>query len=109
DISPIGRDPSVTSFSSATLTPSSTCPSLSDCGSMDQKSVVSKKGKLSFMEPRSNSWVKHFVVRRPAAHKGWIEKDMNDWLYAFNPLLAGTIRDKQARIASYLSSLKKKQ
>ncbi|XP_076741491.1 leukocyte elastase inhibitor-like [Maylandia zebra] len=38
-ISPIGRDPSVTSFSSATLTPSSTCPSLSDsrCGSMGQK------------------------------------------------------------------------
>uniref|UniRef100_A0A8C8A062 Kinesin family member 1B n=1 Tax=Oryzias sinensis TaxID=183150 RepID=A0A8C8A062_9TELE len=117
DISPIGRDPSVTSLSSATLTPSSTCPSLADsrCGSLDQKtpenssrasspscsdyenfplvatletsylaragkneflnlvpdieemrSVVSKKGFLSFMEPRSNSWVKHFVVvRRP--------------------------------------------
>uniref|UniRef100_A0A669BYU0 plus-end-directed kinesin ATPase n=1 Tax=Oreochromis niloticus TaxID=8128 RepID=A0A669BYU0_ORENI len=194
DISPIGRDPSVTSFSSATLTPSSTCPSLSDsrCGSMDQKtpenssrasspsfsdyenfpmvptletsylaraakneflnlvpdieemrpgSVVSKKGFLSFMEPRSNSWVKHFVVvRRPyvfiynsdkdpvergvlnlstaqveysedqqamlktpntfavcTKHRGILlqannEKDMNDWLYAFNPLLAGTIR-----------------
>lgn len=30
------------------------------------RSVVSKKGFLSFMEPRSNSWVKHFVVvRRP--------------------------------------------
>lgn len=30
------------------------------------RSVVSKKGYLSFMEPRSNSWVKHFVVvRRP--------------------------------------------
>uniref|UniRef100_A0A7N8YLZ5 plus-end-directed kinesin ATPase n=1 Tax=Mastacembelus armatus TaxID=205130 RepID=A0A7N8YLZ5_9TELE len=194
DISPIGRDPSVTSFSSATLTPSSTCPSLSDsrCGSVDQKtpenssrasspscsdyenfpmvptletsylaragkneflnlvpdieemrpgSVVSKKGFLSFMEPRSNSWVKHFVVvRRPyvfiynsdkdpvergvlnlstaqveysedqqamlktpntfavcTKHRGILlqannEKDMNDWLYAFNPLLAGTIR-----------------
>uniref|UniRef100_G3NW46 plus-end-directed kinesin ATPase n=1 Tax=Gasterosteus aculeatus aculeatus TaxID=481459 RepID=G3NW46_GASAC len=194
DISPMGRDPSVTSFSSATLTPSSTCPSLSDsrCGSMDQKtpenssrasspscsdyenfpmvptlessylaragkneflnlvpdieemrpgSVVSKKGFLSFMEPRSNSWVKHFVVvRRPyvfiynsdkdpvergvlnlstaqveysedqqamlktpntfavcTKHRGILlqannEKDMNDWLYAFNPLLAGTIR-----------------
>lgn len=27
---------------------------------------MSKKGFLSFMEPRSNSWVKHFVVvRRP--------------------------------------------
>ncbi|KAJ8259687.1 hypothetical protein GJAV_G00172280 [Gymnothorax javanicus] len=25
------------------------------------------------------------------------EKDMNDWLYAFNPLLAGTIRSKLAR------------
>lgn len=39
DISSMGRDPSVTSFSSATLTPSSTCPSLSDsrCGSVDQK------------------------------------------------------------------------
>ncbi|XP_026188422.1 kinesin-like protein KIF1B isoform X5 [Mastacembelus armatus] len=199
DISPIGRDPSVTSFSSATLTPSSTCPSLSDsrCGSVDQKtpenssrasspscsdyenfpmvptletsylaragkneflnlvpdieemrpgSVVSKKGFLSFMEPRSNSWVKHFVVvRRPyvfiynsdkdpvergvlnlstaqveysedqqamlktpntfavcTKHRGILlqannEKDMNDWLYAFNPLLAGTIRSKLAR------------
>uniref|UniRef100_A0AAY4C3Q7 plus-end-directed kinesin ATPase n=1 Tax=Denticeps clupeoides TaxID=299321 RepID=A0AAY4C3Q7_9TELE len=194
DISPIGRDSSVTSFSSATLTPSSTCPSLADsrCGSMDQKtpeansrasspscldyenfpmvatletpylaragkheflnllpdieemrpgSVVSKKGYLSFMEPRSNSWVKHFVVvRRPyvfiynsdkdpvergvlnlstaqveysedqramlktpntfavcTKHRGILlqannDKDMNDWLYAFNPLLAGTIR-----------------
>ncbi|XP_054465218.1 kinesin-like protein KIF1B isoform X1 [Anoplopoma fimbria] len=199
DISPMGRDPSVTSFSSATLTPSSTCPSLSDsrCGSIDQKtpenssracspscsdyenfpmvpsletsylaragkneflnlvpdieemrpgSVVSKKGFLSFMEPRSNSWVKHFVVvRRPyvfiynsdkdpvergvlnlstaqveysedqqamlktpntfavcTKHRGILlqannEKDMNDWLYAFNPLLAGTIRSKLAR------------
>uniref|UniRef100_A0A3Q2Y580 plus-end-directed kinesin ATPase n=1 Tax=Hippocampus comes TaxID=109280 RepID=A0A3Q2Y580_HIPCM len=194
DISPMGRDLSVTSFSSATLTPSSTCPSLSDsrCGSVEQKtpencsrasspscsdyenfpmvptleasylaragkneflnlvpdieemrpgSVVSKKGFLSFMEPRSNSWVKHFVVvRRPyvfiynsdkdpvergvlnlstaqveysedqqamlktpntfavcTKHRGILlqannEKDMNDWLYAFNPLLAGTIR-----------------
>ncbi|XP_029291331.1 LOW QUALITY PROTEIN: kinesin-like protein KIF1B [Cottoperca gobio] len=204
DISPMGRDPSVTSFSSATLTPSSTCPSLSDsrCGSMDQKtpenssrasspscsdyenfpmvptletsylaragkneflnlvpdieemrpgSVVSKKGILSFMEPRSNSWVKHFVVvRRPyvfiynsdkdpvergvlnlstaqveysedqqamlktpntfavcTKHRGILlqannEKDMNDWLYAFNPLLAGTIRSKLARRRSGL-------
>ncbi|XP_069382385.1 kinesin-like protein KIF1B isoform X33 [Paralichthys olivaceus] len=204
DISPMGRDPSVTSFSSATLTPSSTCPSLSDsrCGSLDQKtpenssrasspscsdyenfpmvptletsylaragkneflnlvpdieemrpgSVVSKKGFLSFMEPRSNSWVKHFVVvRRPyvfiynsdkdpvergvlnlstaqveysedqqamlktpntfavcTKHRGILlqannEKDMNDWLYAFNPLLAGTIRSKLARRRSGL-------
>uniref|UniRef100_A0A8C6V2E4 plus-end-directed kinesin ATPase n=1 Tax=Neogobius melanostomus TaxID=47308 RepID=A0A8C6V2E4_9GOBI len=199
DISPMGRDPSVTSLSSATLTPSSTCPSLADsrCSSLDQKtpencsrasspscsdyenfpmvptlemsilaragkneflnlvpdieemrpgSVVSKKGFLSFMEPRSNSWVKHFVVvRRPyvfiynsdkdpvergvlnlstaqveysedqqamlktpntfavcTKHRGILlqannEKDMNDWLYAFNPLLAGTIRSKLAR------------
>uniref|UniRef100_F6YZT1 Kinesin family member 1B n=2 Tax=Equus TaxID=9789 RepID=F6YZT1_HORSE len=39
DISPIGRDPSVSSFSSATLTPSSTCPSLVDSrsNSLDQK------------------------------------------------------------------------
>ncbi|XP_010890074.2 kinesin-like protein KIF1B isoform X14 [Esox lucius] len=204
DISPMGRDPSVTSFSSATLTPSSTCPSLSDsrCGSVDQKtpeansrasspscsdyenfpmvptletsylaragkneflnlvpdieemrpgSVVSKKGFLSFMEPRSNSWVKHFVVvRRPyvfiynndkdpvergvlnlstaqveysedqqamlktpntfavcTKHRGILlqannDKDMNDWLYAFNPLLAGTIRSKLARRRSGL-------
>uniref|UniRef100_A0A8C9WAZ6 plus-end-directed kinesin ATPase n=1 Tax=Scleropages formosus TaxID=113540 RepID=A0A8C9WAZ6_SCLFO len=194
DISPLGRDPSVTSLSSATLTPSSTCPSLTDsrCGSIEQKtpeansrasspscsdyenfpmvptletsylaragkneflnlvpdieemrpgSVVSKKGYLNFMEPRSNSWVKHFVVvRRPyvfiynndkdpvergvlnlstaqveysedqqamlktpntfavcTKHRGILlqannDKDMNDWLYAFNPLLAGTIR-----------------
>ncbi|XP_024148204.1 kinesin-like protein KIF1B isoform X11 [Oryzias melastigma] len=204
DISPIGRDPSVTSLSSATLTPSSTCPSLADsrCGSLDQKtpenssrasspscsdyenfplvatletsylaragkneflnlvpdieemrpgSVVSKKGFLSFMEPRSNTWVKHFVVvRRPyvfiynsdkdpvergvlnlstaqveysedqqamlktpntfavcTKHRGILlqannEKDMNDWLYAFNPLLAGTIRSKLARRRSGL-------
>ncbi|XP_041952957.1 kinesin-like protein KIF1B isoform X2 [Alosa sapidissima] len=204
DISPMGRDPSVTSFSSATLTPSSTCPSLSEsrCSSTDQKTpennsrasspgcsdyenfpmvptletsylaragkheflnlvpnieemrpgaVVSKKGFLSFMEPRSNSWVKHFVVvRRPyvfiynsdkdpvergvlnlstaqveysedqqamlktpntfavcTKHRGILlqannDKDMNDWLYAFNPLLAGTIRSKLARRRSGL-------
>ncbi|XP_073794250.1 kinesin-like protein KIF1B isoform X35 [Danio rerio] len=192
DISPMGRDPSVSSFSSATLTPSSTCPSLSDSrtpeansratspsGSdyenfpmvpiletsylaragkheflnlvpnieeMRPGSVVSKKGILNFMEPRSNTWVKHFVVvRRPyvfiynndkdpvergvlnlstaqveysedqqamlktphtfamcTKHRGILlqannDKDMNDWLYAFNPLLAGTIRSKLAR------------
>ncbi|NXM27955.1 KIF1B protein, partial [Oxyruncus cristatus] len=192
DISPIGRDPSVSSFSSATLTPSSTCPSLVDsrCNSIDQKtpeansrasspcheveqfqiipavetsylaragkneflnlvpdieeirpgSVVSKKGYLHFKEPLSTSWAKHFVVvRRPyvfiynsdkdpvergiinlstaqveysedqqamvktpntfgvcTKHRGVLlqainDKDMNDWLYAFNPLLAGTI------------------
>uniref|UniRef100_A0A8C2E2G1 plus-end-directed kinesin ATPase n=1 Tax=Cyprinus carpio TaxID=7962 RepID=A0A8C2E2G1_CYPCA len=207
DISPIGRDPSVTSFSSATLTPSSTCPSLSDsrydpktsvlsrtpeansratspsCSEyenfpmvpiletsylaragkheflnlvpdieeMRPGSVVSKKGFLSFMESRSNSWVKHFVVvRRPyvfiynndkdpvergvlnlstaqveysedqqamlktpntfavcTKHRGILlqannDKDMNDWLYAFNPLLAGTIRSKLARRRSSL-------
>ncbi|XP_034974217.2 kinesin-like protein KIF1B isoform X5 [Zootoca vivipara] len=199
DISPIGRDPSVSSFSSATLTPSSTCPSLSDsrCNSVDQKtpeansrasspgpegeppfqlippieasylaragkneflnlvpdieeirpgSVVSKKGYLNFKEALSPSWAKHFVVvRRPyvfiynsdkdpiergilnlstaqveysedqeamvktpntfavcTRHRGVLlqainDKDMNDWLYAFNPLLAGTIRSKLAR------------
>uniref|UniRef100_A0A6Q2ZK17 plus-end-directed kinesin ATPase n=1 Tax=Esox lucius TaxID=8010 RepID=A0A6Q2ZK17_ESOLU len=155
NISPMGRDPSVTSFSSATLTPSSTCPSLSDsrCASVLSlnRSVVSKKGFLSFMEPRSNSWVKHFVVvRRPyvfiynndkdpvergvlnlstaqveysedqqamlktpntfavcTKHRGILlqannDKDMNDWLYAFNPLLAGTIRSKLARRRSGL-------
>uniref|UniRef100_A0A9J8CWR6 plus-end-directed kinesin ATPase n=1 Tax=Cyprinus carpio carpio TaxID=630221 RepID=A0A9J8CWR6_CYPCA len=205
DISPMGRDPSVTSFSSATLTPSSTCPSLSDsryvrvtnnktpeansratspsCSEyenfpmvpiletsylaragkheflnlvpdieeMRPGSVVSKKGFLSFMESRSNSWVKHFVVvRRPyvfiynndkdpvergvlnlstaqveysedqqamlktpntfavcTKHRGILlqannDKDMNDWLYAFNPLLAGTIRSKLARRRSSL-------
>ncbi|XP_051844552.1 kinesin-like protein KIF1B isoform X8 [Antechinus flavipes] len=198
DISPIGRDPSVSSFSSATLTPSSTCPSLVDsrCSSVDQKtpeansrasspcpefeqfqlvptvetpylaragkneflnlvpdieeirpgSVVSKKGYLHFKEPYSSNWAKHFVVvRRPYAfiynsdkdpvergiinlstaqveysedqqamvktsntfavftkHRGVLlqainDKDMNDWLYAFNPLLAGTIRSKLSR------------
>ncbi|NWT11737.1 KIF1B protein, partial [Vireo altiloquus] len=192
DISPLGRDPSVSSFSSATLTPSSTCPSLVDsrCNSVEQKtpeansrasspcheveqfqiipaietsylaragkneflnlvpdieeirpgSVVSKKGYLHFKEPLSSSWAKHFVVvRRPyvfiynsdkdpvergvinlstaqveysedqqamvktpntfgvcTKHRGVLlqainDKDMNDWLYAFNPLLAGTI------------------
>uniref|UniRef100_A0A8C5TYL0 plus-end-directed kinesin ATPase n=1 Tax=Malurus cyaneus samueli TaxID=2593467 RepID=A0A8C5TYL0_9PASS len=198
NISPLGRDPSVSSFSSATLTPSSTCPSLVDsrCNSVDQKtpeansrasspcheveqfqiipavetsylaragkneflnlvpdieeirpgSVVSKKGYLHFKEPLSSSWAKHFVVvRRPyvfiynsdkdpverglinlstaqveysedqqamvktpntfgvcTKHRGVLlqainDKDMNDWLYAFNPLLAGTIRSKLAR------------
>ncbi|XP_077881391.1 kinesin-like protein KIF1B isoform X20 [Ictidomys tridecemlineatus] len=198
DISPIGRDPSVSSFSSATLTPSSTCPSLVDSrsNSADQKtpeansrasspcpefeqfqivpavetpylaragkneflnlvpdieeirpgSVVSKKGYLHFKEPLSSNWAKHFVVvRRPyvfiynsdkdpvergiinlstaqveysedqqamvktpntfavcTKHRGVLlqalnDKDMNDWLYAFNPLLAGTIRSKLSR------------
>uniref|UniRef100_A0A670J5B5 plus-end-directed kinesin ATPase n=1 Tax=Podarcis muralis TaxID=64176 RepID=A0A670J5B5_PODMU len=178
DISPIGRDPSVSSFSSATLTPSSTCPSLSDsrCNSVDQKTPEANsrasspgpegeppfqlmppieasylaradihtavaKGYLNFKEPLSPSWAKHFVVvRRPyvfiynsdkdpiergilnlstaqveysedqeamvktpntfavcTRHRGVLlqainDKDMNDWLYAFNPLLAGTIR-----------------
>ncbi|XP_016070079.1 PREDICTED: kinesin-like protein KIF1B isoform X2 [Miniopterus natalensis] len=198
DISPIGRDPSVSSFSSSTLTPSSTCPSLVDSrsNSLDQKtpeansrasspctefeqfqivptvetpylaragkneflnlvpdieeirpgSVVSKKGYLHFKEPFSSNWAKHFVVvRRPyvfiynsdkdpvergiinlstaqveysedqqamvktpnifavcTKHRGVLlqalnDKDMNDWLYAFNPLLAGTIRSKLSR------------
>ncbi|XP_032970612.1 kinesin-like protein KIF1B isoform X8 [Rhinolophus ferrumequinum] len=198
DISPIGRDPSVSSFSSATLTPSSTCPSLVDSrsNSVDQKtpeansrasspcqefeqfqiippvetpylaragkneflnlvpdieeirpgSVVSKKGYLHFKEPLASNWAKHFVVvRRPyvfiynsdkdpvergiinlstaqveysedqqamvkmsntfavcTKHRGVLlqalnDKDMNDWLYAFNPLLAGTIRSKLSR------------
>uniref|UniRef100_A0A670YI69 plus-end-directed kinesin ATPase n=1 Tax=Pseudonaja textilis TaxID=8673 RepID=A0A670YI69_PSETE len=159
DISPIGRDSSVSSFSSSTLTPSTTCPSLSDSryNSVDQnspspprssgwRSVVSKKGYLHFKEPLSPSWAKHFVVvRRPyvfiynsdkdpveraiinlstaqveysedqqamvktpntfavcTRHRGVLlqalnDKDMSDWLYAFNPLLAGTIRSKLAR------------
>ncbi|XP_047397928.1 kinesin-like protein KIF1B isoform X8 [Sciurus carolinensis] len=198
DLSPVGRDPSVSSFSSATLTPSSTCPSLVDArsNSADQKtpeansrasspcpefeqfqivpavetpylaragkneflnlvpdieeirpgSVVSKKGYLHFKEPLSSNWAKHFVVvRRPyvfiynsdkdpvergiinlstaqveysedqqamlktpntfavcTKHRGVLlqalnDKDMNDWLYAFNPLLAGTIRSKLSR------------
>ncbi|XP_039090930.1 kinesin-like protein KIF1B isoform X4 [Hyaena hyaena] len=198
DISPLGRDPSVSSFSSATLTPSSTCPSLVEVrsNSLDQKtpeansrasspcpefeqfqivptvetpylaragkneflnlvpdieeirpgSVVSKKGYLHFKEPLYSNWAKHFVVvRRPyvfiynsdkdpvergiinlstaqveysedqqamvktpnifavcTKHRGVLlqalnDKDMNDWLYAFNPLLAGTIRSKLSR------------
>ncbi|XP_072333981.1 kinesin-like protein KIF1B isoform X6 [Scyliorhinus torazame] len=196
--SPMGRDASVNSFSSTTLTPSSTCPSLADsrCNSVDQKTpeaisrssspcmefdgfpmvsrvetsylaragkheflnllpdieeirtgpVVSKKGYLHFMEPQSNSWVKHYVaIRRPyvfiynsdkdpvergilnlstarveysedqqamlktsntfavcTKHRGILlqasnDKEMYDWLYAFNPLLAGSIRSKLAR------------
>ncbi|XP_076740781.1 kinesin-like protein KIF1B [Maylandia zebra] len=118
-------------------------------------SVVSKKGFLSFVEPRSNSWGKHFVVvRRPydfiynsdqdpvergvlnlstaqveysedqqamlktpntfavcTKHGGILlqatnENDMNDWLYAFNPLLAGTIRPCQYSRSSILDQLK---
>ncbi|NWR85164.1 KIF1B protein, partial [Furnarius figulus] len=191
-VSPACETIHLSSFSSATLTPSSTCPSLVDsrCNSVDQKtpeansrasspcheveqfqiipavetsylaragkneflnlvpdieeirpgSVVSKKGYLHFKEPLSSSWAKHFVVvRRPyvfiynsdkdpvergiinlstaqveysedqqamvktpntfgvcTKHRGVLlqainDKDMNDWLYAFNPLLAGTI------------------
>uniref|UniRef100_A0A8B9TTV4 plus-end-directed kinesin ATPase n=1 Tax=Anas platyrhynchos TaxID=8839 RepID=A0A8B9TTV4_ANAPL len=184
DISPIGRDPSVSSFSSATLTPSvyltpeANSRASSPCHEMEQfqiipavessylaragkneflnlvpdieeirpGSVVSKKGYLHFKEPLSSSWAKHFVVvRRPyvfiynsdkdpvergiinlstaqveysedqqamvktpntfgvcTKHRGVLlqainDKDMNDWLYAFNPLLAGTIRSKLAR------------
>ncbi|XP_042809699.1 kinesin-like protein KIF1B isoform X1 [Panthera leo] len=198
DISPLGRDPSVSSFSSATLTPSSTCPSLVEARSNSQEqktpeansrasspcpefeqfqivptvetpylaragkneflnlvpdieeirpgSVVSKKGYLHFKEPLYSNWAKHFVVvRRPyvfiynsdkdpvergiinlstaqveysedqqamvktpnifavcTKHRGVLlqalnDKDMNDWLYAFNPLLAGTIRSKLSR------------
>uniref|UniRef100_A0A8B9JEA7 plus-end-directed kinesin ATPase n=1 Tax=Astyanax mexicanus TaxID=7994 RepID=A0A8B9JEA7_ASTMX len=179
DISPMGRDPSVTSLSSATLTPSSTCdcftnsrassPPCSDYENFPMvptletsylaragkhESVVSKKGYLSFMEPRSNSWLKHFVVvRRPyvfiynsdkdpvergvlnlstaqveysedqqamlktpntfavcTKHRGILlqannDKDMNDWLYAFNPLLAGTIRYFTSSIILLVKSL----
>lgn len=198
DLSPVGRDPSVSSLSSSTLTPSCTCPSLVDArsNSLDQKtpeansrasspcpefeqfqivppvetpylaragkneflnlvpdieeirpgSVVSKKGYLHFKEPLSSNWAKHFVVvRRPyvfiynsdkdpvergiinlstaqveysedqqamvktpntfavcTKHRGVLlqalnDKDVNDWLYAFNPLLAGTIRSKLSR------------
>uniref|UniRef100_A0A4W3H4M0 Kinesin family member 1B n=1 Tax=Callorhinchus milii TaxID=7868 RepID=A0A4W3H4M0_CALMI len=143
-VSPLGRDASMSSFSSTTLTPSSTCPSLAPCClfvSMRCSPVVSKKGYLHFMEPQSNSWVKHYVViHRPyvfiynsdkdpvergilnlstaqvefsedqqamlktpntfavcTKHRGILlqacnDKDMYDWLYAFNPLLAGSIR-----------------
>uniref|UniRef100_A0A4W3H7J7 plus-end-directed kinesin ATPase n=1 Tax=Callorhinchus milii TaxID=7868 RepID=A0A4W3H7J7_CALMI len=157
-VSPLGRDASMSSFSSTTLTPSSTCPSLADSRrnswsrgeakapcclfvSMRCSPVVSKKGYLHFMEPQSNSWVKHYVViHRPyvfiynsdkdpvergilnlstaqvefsedqqamlktpntfavcTKHRGILlqacnDKDMYDWLYAFNPLLAGSIR-----------------
>uniref|UniRef100_A0AAY4C077 plus-end-directed kinesin ATPase n=1 Tax=Denticeps clupeoides TaxID=299321 RepID=A0AAY4C077_9TELE len=137
---------------------SQVCNSISDCkvrwkitffffmSGAQLRSVVSKKGYLSFMEPRSNSWVKHFVVvRRPyvfiynsdkdpvergvlnlstaqveysedqramlktpntfavcTKHRGILlqannDKDMNDWLYAFNPLLAGTISNDDRR------------
>uniref|UniRef100_A0A4W3H7X1 plus-end-directed kinesin ATPase n=1 Tax=Callorhinchus milii TaxID=7868 RepID=A0A4W3H7X1_CALMI len=148
-VSPLGRDASMSSFSSTTLTPSSTCPSLAPCClfvSMRCSPVVSKKGYLHFMEPQSNSWVKHYVViHRPyvfiynsdkdpvergilnlstaqvefsedqqamlktpntfavcTKHRGILlqacnDKDMYDWLYAFNPLLAGSIRSKLAR------------
>ncbi|KAI8517101.1 Kinesin-like protein kif1a [Branchiostoma belcheri] len=40
-------------------------------------------------------------------HRGFLlqtlgDKDVHDWLYAINPLLAGTIRSKLARRAAYL-------
>ncbi|XP_015669216.1 kinesin-like protein KIF1A isoform X1 [Protobothrops mucrosquamatus] len=191
------RDPSMSGLGSATLTPSSTCPSLIEghysateartlqlpsraqspeieltiegekkkspaCGSEDDKEIqrllvpdiqeirvspiVSRKGYLHFLEPHTNGWVKRYVVvRRPyvyiyngdkdsveravlnlssaqveysedqqamlktpntfavcTEHRGILlqasnDKDMHDWLYAFNPLLAGSIRSKLSR------------
>ncbi|KAG8135832.1 hypothetical protein E2320_008804 [Naja naja] len=185
------RDPSMSGLGSATLTPSSTCPSLIEghytateartlqlpsrvespeieltiegekkkspvCGPEDDKEIqrllvpdiqeirvspiVSRKGYLHFLEPHTNGWVKRYVVvRRPyvyiynsdkdsveravlnlssaqveysedqqamlktpntfavcTEHRGILlqasnDKDMHDWLYAFNPLLAGSI------------------
>uniref|UniRef100_A0A670ZVJ0 plus-end-directed kinesin ATPase n=1 Tax=Pseudonaja textilis TaxID=8673 RepID=A0A670ZVJ0_PSETE len=185
------RDPSMSGLGSATLTPSSTCPSLIEghytatearplqlpsrvespeieltiegekkkspvCGPEDYKEIqrllvpdiqeirvspiVSRKGYLHFLEPHTNGWVKRYVVvRRPyvyiynsdkdsveravlnlssaqveysedqqamlktpntfavcTEHRGILlqasnDKDMHDWLYAFNPLLAGSI------------------
>ncbi|XP_007435531.1 kinesin-like protein KIF1A [Python bivittatus] len=191
------RDPSMSALGSATLTPSSTCPSLIEghystteartlqlpsrvespeieltiegekkkspaCGPEDDKEIqrllvpdiqeirvspiVSRKGYLHFLEPHTNGWVKRYVVvRRPyvyiynsdkdsveravlnlssaqveysedqqamlktpntfavcTEHRGILlqasnDKDMHDWLYAFNPLLAGSIRSKLSR------------
>ncbi|XP_035308101.1 kinesin-like protein KIF1A isoform X17 [Cricetulus griseus] len=181
------RDPSMSPLGAATLTPSSTCPSLIEgrYGATDVRTpqpcsrpaspepellpeidskktpsparatevdkepqrllvpdiqeirvspIVSKKGYLHFLEPHTAGWAKRFVVvRRPYAymynsdkdsverfvlnlstaqtpntfavcteHRGILlqansDKDMHDWLYAFNPLLAGTIRSKLSR------------
>ncbi|XP_062964612.1 kinesin-like protein KIF1A isoform X17 [Cynocephalus volans] len=183
------RDPSMSPLGAATLTPSSTCPSLVEgrYGAADLRTpqpcsrpaspepepelllevdskkppspaqvteadkepqrllvpdiqeirvspIVSKKGYLHFLEPHTAGWAKRFVVvRRPyaymynsdrdsverfvlnlstaqtpntfavcTAHRGILlqassDKDMHDWLYAFNPLLAGTIRSKLSR------------
>ncbi|XP_055147199.1 kinesin-like protein KIF1A isoform X22 [Symphalangus syndactylus] len=181
------RDPSMSPLGAATLTPSSTCPSLVEgrYGATDLRTpqpcsrpaspepellpeadskklpsparatetdkelqrllvpdiqeirvspIVSKKGYLHFLEPHTSGWARRFVVvRRPYAymynsdkdaverfvlnlataqtpntfavcteHRGILlqaasDKDMHDWLYAFNPLLAGTIRSKLSR------------
>ncbi|XP_044769414.1 kinesin-like protein KIF1A isoform X17 [Neomonachus schauinslandi] len=181
------RDPSMSPLGTATLTPSSTCPSLvegrygaaelrtpqpcsrpaspepepvpetdpkklpsparateadkepqrllvPDIQEIRVSPIVSKKGYLHFLEPHTAGWAKRFVVvRRPYAymynsdkdaverfvlnlstaqtpntfavcteHRGLLlqagsDKDMHDWLYAFNPLLAGTIRSKLSR------------
>uniref|UniRef100_A0AAQ5BID6 plus-end-directed kinesin ATPase n=1 Tax=Homo sapiens TaxID=9606 RepID=A0AAQ5BID6_HUMAN len=181
------RDPSMSPLGVATLTPSSTCPSLVEgrYGATDLRTpqpcsrpaspepellpeadskklpsparatetdkepqrllvpdiqeirvspIVSKKGYLHFLEPHTSGWARRFVVvRRPYAymynsdkdtverfvlnlataqtpntfavcteHRGILlqaasDKDMHDWLYAFNPLLAGTIRSKLSR------------
>ncbi|XP_069321515.1 kinesin-like protein KIF1A isoform X17 [Eulemur rufifrons] len=181
------RDPSMSPLGAATLTPSSTCPSLVEgrYGAADLRTpqpcsrpaspepellpesdskktpspirsteadkepqrllvpdiqeirvspIVSKKGYLHFLEPHTSGWARRFVVvRRPYAymynsdkdsverfvlnlataqtpntfavcteHRGILlqansDKDMHDWLYAFNPLLAGTIRSKLSR------------
>ncbi|XP_040494178.1 kinesin-like protein KIF1A isoform X17 [Ursus maritimus] len=181
------RDPSMSPLGAATLTPSSTCPSLvegrygaaelrtpqpcsrpaspepepvpeadskklpsparaaeadkepqrllvPDIQEIRVSPIVSKKGYLHFLEPHTAGWAKRFVVvRRPYAylynsdkdaverfvlnlstaqtpntfavcteHRGILlqansDKDMHDWLYAFNPLLAGTIRSKLSR------------
>uniref|UniRef100_A0A8C5SR93 plus-end-directed kinesin ATPase n=1 Tax=Laticauda laticaudata TaxID=8630 RepID=A0A8C5SR93_LATLA len=137
------RDPSMSGLGSATLTPSSTCPSLIEghYTATEASPIVSRKGYLHFLEPHTNGWVKRYVVvRRPyvyiynsdkdsleravlnlssaqveysedqqamlktpntfavcTEHRGILlqasnDKDMHDWLYAFNPLLAGSIR-----------------
>ncbi|CAL8273361.1 unnamed protein product [Arctogadus glacialis] len=86
--------------------------------------IVSKKGYLHFLEPNTSaaglnedtlpsSWPPSLpmscVLRQTpntfavcTEHRGILlqansDKEMHDWLYAFNPLLAGTIRSKLSR------------
>ncbi|XP_003798329.1 kinesin-like protein KIF1A [Otolemur garnettii] len=127
------RDPSMSPLGAATLTPSSTCPSLVEgrYGAVDLRNpqpcsrpaspepeplpeADSKKTpspvRLTEVDKEPQRLLVPDIqeIRTPntfavcTEHRGILlqansDKDMHDWLYAFNPLLAGTIRSKLSR------------